>query len=150
MPAEDALEHLLQAAGEPDSPPVISALITHPDGRPAGRYPAHGRQEDLEATIAAAARRRLPIRSAGGGCVLVRRSAVESHGLPDLSLGRYAFTAWSARALAASPGWLIPAARATTAPVAGSPGDLLRALRASRRAGWDAETTLTALRDGLR
>jgi hypothetical protein len=147
-PAPDALEHLLEVAGGPDAPALVAALAVDRSGRPLPRLVPRGGQADLEAMIAAAPLHRLPLRQAPGGCVLVRRAAVESHGVPDESLGPFAFAEWSQRALRDAPGWLVPAARAVADGVpAASWRDAPRALQAARRARWSAGDTLRALGD---
>ncbi len=97
--------------------------------------------------IAAAPQRRLPVRVARGGCVLVRREAVTANGFPDERLGQFAFAEWSQRVLGDQHGYLLPAARAVRVGDDHDGGwrELPPALRAVRRGGWGAGGLLRAL-----
>lgn len=147
-PAPDALERLLAAAEEPDAPAVLCGLVLDASGAPVERFVPRVGDTDLEALIALATRRRLAVRRVPGGSVLVRRAAVDAHGLPDeRALGPYALAEWSARALGGDLGWLVPdsvASLRSPVPAAGVRA-LPYALRAARRARWTPGETARTL-----
>jgi hypothetical protein len=147
-PATGALERLLAAAEEPDAPAVLCGLVVDASGAPVERFVPRVGDTDLEALVALAPRRRLPVRWVRGGSVLVRRAAVDAHGLPDeRALGPYALAEWSARALGGQVGWLVPdSVAAVRGPVAPAGVRALPcALRAARRARWTPGETARVL-----
>jgi hypothetical protein len=84
--------------------------------------------------------RLLPIRNATFAHTLVRRDALEEHGLPDWQRrGRYAAIAWSARVLAqqGASGVLVPLSIVRLDDDARPrPADLLAAVRTARTSTW--------------
>lgn len=115
IPTSDALEQLLGALeridGLPDPILLASKVVwtdgtLHPKNLPWARLDEQG----LETFVAAADRRLVPIRTASFVSVLVRRSAVQAHGLPH----RHYFIwgddgEWTARVLKDATGYLVPA-----------------------------------------
>jgi GT2 family glycosyltransferase len=154
--APDALERLVAAAQEPDAPAVLAGLVVDAAGAPVERLVPRGSDVDLDALVALAPRRRLAIRFARGGHVLVRREMVDAHGLPDeRSFGPYALAEWSARALEGGVGWLLPDSVATLERPDALPGRralraLPAALRAARRARWTPGQTAVVLGEFVR
>ena len=140
VPGPDALEHLLGAISEPGAAALVTGLPLDERGVPLDGLTPRGVQE-LPAMLAAAPRRRMAVRYAHLSNTLVRREAVDRHGLPRPALGPYAAREWTSRVLEGGSTWLVPQSRVTRPPEHGSLRDLPAAVRMARTdacTGWDA------------
>ncbi len=116
VPGSDALEALLKGAARPSGRRacvlaagriVTADSTTHPDALP---WPV---LLDKEAALSAAGHRLVAIRAARHGSLLVRRSAIETEGLPRSSYRAGADDLeWTSRLLRAGPGFLVPGSTA--------------------------------------
>ncbi|MDQ3647737.1 MAG: hypothetical protein M3433_03990 [Actinomycetota bacterium] len=113
VPGPDALEALLEGAARGGSGPracvraggrvVTGDGETHPRALP---WPV---LLDKEAVLSAAAQRLVAVRAARHGSLLVRRSAIETEGLPRTEYrARGDDLEWTSRVLRAGPGFLVP------------------------------------------
>jgi len=152
VPAPDALGRVLDVARGPLAPPIVAGLVLDAGGVPVDRLIPPGTQEDLEALIAGAAGRWMPIRHATETHVLLARRAVDEHGLPDrAALGPHAFSAWSRRVLREETGRLVPSSRATLPPgpdagLATGVRDVPATLRMARTGLWTTGEKIRAFR----
>ena len=113
LPGPDALAALLAGASRVSGPracALAAGRIVTPGGTPHPSTLPWPVLLDKEAVLSAAAHRLVAVRAARHGSLLVRRSAIETEGLPR---SRYRATAddleWTSRLLRAGPGFLVPA-----------------------------------------
>lgn len=155
------------------SPVLLASRVEGPEGelRFFRDWPHYG---DIDAVVAAADLRALPLRAAGFHGLLVRTDAVRASGLPlvadDAWRADHEFTA---RLLAGGPGWLVPKSVVRLSPALPDPelsADLRNQLWTARGPAWsprerfdrhvqwavrairepDRAAALSALRAGLR
>jgi hypothetical protein len=126
IPNESTLRGLLDA-GHP-----AASLPLAPTGVPIDRLLGRFTEWDVEGILAAAERRRLPLRHTHVISLLVETELACGLAPPSAArYGRYAGVEWTARLFAVKRGMLVPASTVTIDPgaVAGSIGDAVRTAR---------------------
>lgn len=116
VPAQDALERLLEATALPDlpAPVLVTGKVTGPGGRLDPSSAPWPRLTGKDVAVAAGERHLLSVRAARHGSLLVHRRALELYGFPD---PRYLPASedleWTARMLKHENGYLAPRSLAT-------------------------------------
>lgn len=131
-PQPDALSGLLGLADGA----LRCGMVVDPAGRPLPFALPAGDQFDVDAVIALAAERVLPIRRATLAHTLVPRAALREHGLPDPRFGAHAGEEWTARVARAGGGRFLPASTAVLAAAPPAPRAIGPALRTARTPTW--------------
>lgn len=111
-------------------------MVVDPAGRPLSFALPSGDTFDVDAVIALAAERVLPIRRATLAHTLVPRDALRDHGLPDPRYGAYAGEEWTTRVAAAGGGRFLPASTAVLPAAPPASHALAPALRTARTPTW--------------
>ncbi|MGK2937810.1 MAG: hypothetical protein ACSLFR_08405 [Solirubrobacteraceae bacterium] len=131
-PQPDAVSRLMDLAdGE-----LRCGMVVDPAGRPLPFALPAGDQFDVDAVIALAAERVLPIRRATLAHTLVPRAALREHGLPDPRYGAHAGEVWAARVARAGGGRFLPASTAVLPASPPAPRAIGPALRTARTPTW--------------
>ncbi len=131
-PQPDALARLLGLADGA----LRCGMVVDPSGGPLAFALPAGDQFDVDAVIALAAERVLPIRRATLAHTLVSRMALREHGLPDPRYGAYAGEEWTARVAAGGGGRFLPASTAVLPAAPPTPRAIGPALRTARTPTW--------------
>ncbi len=131
-PRPDALAGLLGLADGA----LRCGMVVDPAGRPLAFALPAGDQFDVDAVIALAAERVLPIRRATLAHTLVPRDALRDHGVPDPRYGAYAGEEWTARVAAAGGGRFLPASVAVLPAAPPAARAIAPALRTARTPTW--------------
>ncbi len=140
VPGPDALEALLEGAargGGLRACVLAGGRILTADGRAHPRALPWPVLLDKEAVMSAAAQRLVAVRAARHGSLLVRRSAIETEGLPRTEYrARGDDLEWTSRVLRAGPGFLVPGSVAVRSRGEGDRpgGDAARPWRGPRNA----------------
>ncbi|UUY05040.1 hypothetical protein LRS13_05790 [Svornostia abyssi] len=131
-PGPDALSGLLGLADGA----LRCGMVVDPAGRPLAFALPSGDTHDVDAVIALAVERVLPIRRATLAHTLVPRAALREHGLPDPRYGAYAGDEWTARVAARGGGRFLPASVAVLPAAPPPPRAIGPALRTARTPTW--------------
>jgi hypothetical protein len=151
-PRDDALERLLEFVEPPGeaAAAVVSGMVRDAAGRAVGHELPAGDERRLEDILRLAELGVLPIRNTTFANCLVERACFARAGLPDSNrYGPYAPVEWSARVLAAHPGYFVPSSIVVLDDPMGRVASLRSTTALARMVGtgaWTRGEGLAALR----